>query len=80
MSNQRSPVDHAKIRLRRARRAAPAYLFWASVCYAMFYVAGVWYGSGGGQDPGFAFPFGWLWALSLVVVFVGVATRVTPET
>jgi len=73
MSNQTSSSDRAKVRLRRARRAAPAYVFWASVCYAILYTGGVWYGSGGGQDPGFAFPFGWLWGLSLVVVLVGVA-------
>jgi len=72
MSNQRSSFDRAKVRLGRAKRAVPTYVFWACVCYAIFYTAGVWYGSGGGQDPGFAFPFGWLWGLSLIVVAAGV--------
>jgi len=72
MSNQVSSLDRATARIRRAMRNALTYLFWGGVFYAIFYVAGVWYGSGGTQDPGFASPFGLLWGVSLLVVAAGV--------
>lgn len=73
MSNQTSSVDRARARVRRTVRKGPAYVFWASVFYAVFYTASVWYGSGGGADPALSSPFGLLWGVSMVVAIAGVA-------